>query len=225
MKTKEFKKTKGITLISLVVTIVVLLILAGISIVTLTGENGIITRAQRAKETTEVAKFREAAQLAYMEAYTDNAKNGGYTVDIADVVAKLVADQPEYNGKITDATGGTVIAIEARIGEKVVNEANPVVIAKNGEKTIAIVPTFPTGTGGAKYVELDGKYYLVTISGGEVVLGEGTSEPPTVTNKLEIENEESLQNIGAEIIENTLQVKITTGTTETDENIVIKYGG
>ena len=39
MGTKDFKKTKGITLISLVVSIVVLLILAGVSIVTLTGEN------------------------------------------------------------------------------------------------------------------------------------------------------------------------------------------
>ena len=39
MKTKDFKRTKGITLISLVVSIVVLLILAGVSIVTLTGEN------------------------------------------------------------------------------------------------------------------------------------------------------------------------------------------
>ena len=39
METKDLKRTKGITLISLVVTIVVLLILAGVSIVTLTGEN------------------------------------------------------------------------------------------------------------------------------------------------------------------------------------------
>ena len=39
MITKDFRGTKGITLISLIVSIVVLLILAGISIVTLTGEN------------------------------------------------------------------------------------------------------------------------------------------------------------------------------------------
>ena len=39
MITKDLKSTKGITLISLVVSIVVLLILAGVSIVTLTGEN------------------------------------------------------------------------------------------------------------------------------------------------------------------------------------------
>lgn len=39
MKTKDFKRTKGITLISLIVSIVVLLILAGIAINTLSGEN------------------------------------------------------------------------------------------------------------------------------------------------------------------------------------------
>lgn len=39
MRTKEFKETKGITLIALIITIIVLLILAGVSIMTLTGEN------------------------------------------------------------------------------------------------------------------------------------------------------------------------------------------
>ena len=42
-------KTKGITLIALVITIIVLLILAGISIATLMGENGIVEKAQKAK--------------------------------------------------------------------------------------------------------------------------------------------------------------------------------
>ena len=47
----DFKKSmKGITLIALVITIIVLLILAGVSIATLTGENGILTRAQEAKK-------------------------------------------------------------------------------------------------------------------------------------------------------------------------------
>ena len=51
MKTNE----KGITLIALVITIIVLLILAGVSISMLTGDNGIITQAQRAKELTEAS--------------------------------------------------------------------------------------------------------------------------------------------------------------------------
>lgn len=56
------KKEKGITLIALVITIVVLLILAGVSIATLTGQNGILTRAQNAKEETEKASVIERAQ-------------------------------------------------------------------------------------------------------------------------------------------------------------------
>ena len=48
-ETKKFQN--GITLIALVITIIVLLILAGVSIATLTGENGILTRANDAKTT------------------------------------------------------------------------------------------------------------------------------------------------------------------------------
>ncbi len=47
---KTNKNNKGITLTALVVTIIVLLILATISIVVFTGENGIIDRANKAKE-------------------------------------------------------------------------------------------------------------------------------------------------------------------------------
>ena len=47
------KEERGITLIALVITIIVLLILAGISMAMLTGENGILTQVQNAKERTE----------------------------------------------------------------------------------------------------------------------------------------------------------------------------
>ena len=62
---KEIKKqTKGITLIALVITIIVLLILAGVSIAMLTGDNGILTQAQNAKERTEEAGAIEKVELA-----------------------------------------------------------------------------------------------------------------------------------------------------------------
>ena len=61
---KDFRASnKGITLIALVITIIVLLILAGVSIAMLTGDNGIITQAQNAKEKTEEARIREEQQL------------------------------------------------------------------------------------------------------------------------------------------------------------------
>ena len=55
-------KSRGITLIALVVTIIVLLILAGISISMLTGQNGILNRAVEAKEKTQVANEKEQYQ-------------------------------------------------------------------------------------------------------------------------------------------------------------------
>ena len=64
VKTKAFKSTKGITLIALVVTIIILLILAGVSIAMLTGNNGVLTQGKRAKEETEIAEEKEAISLA-----------------------------------------------------------------------------------------------------------------------------------------------------------------
>ena len=74
MKTKEMKRrgTRGITLIALVVTIVVLLILAGTAIAMLTGDSGIMTNAQKAKMSTELAGYKEEVELYKAEKYMEN---------------------------------------------------------------------------------------------------------------------------------------------------------
>lgn len=61
------KKDKGITLIALVITIIVLLILATISVSTLMGDNGILTKANEAKIKHEHTSVTEAISLAYAE--------------------------------------------------------------------------------------------------------------------------------------------------------------
>ncbi len=61
---KQKNKQTGITLIALVVTIIVLIILAGVSISMVVGDNGIITQAQRAKEETANATEKEKIELA-----------------------------------------------------------------------------------------------------------------------------------------------------------------
>ena len=70
---KKINKNKGITLIALVVTIIVLLILAGISISMLTGQNGILNRASEAKEKTEQAEKDELDKMATMESMIQTA--------------------------------------------------------------------------------------------------------------------------------------------------------
>ena len=70
MKTKEMK---GITLVALVVTIVVLLILAGVSINSVLGENGIIIKAKEAAEKTDAAQEREMIERNLLEQELENS--------------------------------------------------------------------------------------------------------------------------------------------------------
>ncbi|MFR0823516.1 MAG: hypothetical protein ACLSHH_07945 [Clostridia bacterium] len=66
-------KEKGVTLIALVITIIVLIILAGVAINALVGENGIITQAQRAKNDTEEGKKEEESGLLSLEEQINQA--------------------------------------------------------------------------------------------------------------------------------------------------------
>ncbi len=73
MKNK-LKERKGITLIALVITIIVLLILAGVSIAMLTGENGILNQANKAKTETEYKGAEEKVKLAIMGSRADDGQ-------------------------------------------------------------------------------------------------------------------------------------------------------
>ena len=86
---------KGITLIALVITIIVLLILAGVSIAMLTGQNGILTQAQNSKTTTENKSAEEKVKLAVMGARADD---GTLTV------GKLRTELANYGGTVEGDT-------------------------------------------------------------------------------------------------------------------------
>lgn len=73
MEIKNIKQTNGITLIALVITIIVLLILAGVAISMLSGKNGILNRATDAKKRTEESNEFEKIKLAEMAAMTNES--------------------------------------------------------------------------------------------------------------------------------------------------------
>ena len=89
------KEERGITLIALVVTIVVLLILAGITISLVFGSNGVIQKAQDSKEQTEIGEMREKLEMAKVPVYADG--NGSYKV-------QDYWDRIESEGLIADKT-------------------------------------------------------------------------------------------------------------------------
>lgn len=89
------RNNKGITLIALVITIIVLLILAGVSIAMLTGNNGILSQATNATSQTQVSAAEEAIKLAVANIITENqgTPSGGYTKALFDAsIAKINTD-------------------------------------------------------------------------------------------------------------------------------------
>ena len=90
-------KQKGITLIALVVTIVVLLILAGISISMLGGENGIITKAKKSKDETTLGEIKEEINVAWGKVYIDKNLEG---IDINEQASRLKDILKEKDKKV-----------------------------------------------------------------------------------------------------------------------------
>ena len=88
-------RKNGITLIALVVTIIVLLILAGITISLVFGSNGVIQKAQDSKEQTKIGEMREKLEMAKVPVYADG--NGLYKV-------QDYWDRIESEGLIADKT-------------------------------------------------------------------------------------------------------------------------
>ena len=72
---KKMKEEKGITLVALTVTIIVLLILAGVSISVLTWGNGILTKTSKAKVKAELASYKEEIELFKLG---ETSKNNGF---------------------------------------------------------------------------------------------------------------------------------------------------
>ena len=68
-----FKQEKGVTLVALVITIIVLLILAGVSISMVAGDNGVLTRASKSSKKTKYGAAVEAVNLACADLQSDYA--------------------------------------------------------------------------------------------------------------------------------------------------------
>ncbi len=120
------KNQKGITLIALVITIIVLLILAGVTIAMLTGENGILNQATTARDTNTKAEIEERINIELNAMYSkalagsasfefdttsDKAQieanlGTGYTVEVETNSVTITAPA---NSGLTTATGSVTV--------------------------------------------------------------------------------------------------------------------
>ena len=99
------KNNKGITLIALVITIIVLLILAGVAIAMLSGENGILTRASDSKVANEIGAKKDEVNMAAAEAITEYYEDK-YVTELTG--ANLKDIQTKITEKVTAGTTGDI---------------------------------------------------------------------------------------------------------------------
>ena len=136
---------KGITLIALVVTVVVLIILAGVSINAVLGDNGIIKKANQAASVTKEAEVKEAINRTILEFYLTN--------DYETLEDFLKAKVTE--GKIDSVTknaDGTLTVKKGEYSETVENKTNSSGGSSSGGSTGGETQTPEITTGEAKVV-------------------------------------------------------------------------
>ena len=150
-----YKNTNGITLITLVITIIVLLILAGVSIAMLTGQNEILTQAQNAKTATEQASAKEKIELAVTGAI-GQTKEGILTVE------NLKTELENYKGTVEGDTFPVTVKVDGK--NFLVNANGKVVSTENS--TLGIV----TGSEEKNTTVKDGLGNQVVVPAGFKVL-------------------------------------------------------
>ena len=174
MKSRKFFKNNGITLVSLVVTIIVLIILAGTSINLLLGKNGIITMAKQAKENTELAKIEE--ETALNELYTQIETEGGTSGGISyDAIAKLV----EFKEKIAQAI--TTAGIETSKDDSVETMVNNIEQLPDSNESVYYV----TLSDGYKLPVPKGFYYVGGTKSSGAVISDNEDDKNKYANDLD----------------------------------------
>ena len=108
-KMLKINGNKGITLIALVITIIVLLILAAVTIATITGENGILSRANIARKKVDIAQAKEKIELAIIELRAEEESKGNtiqkqdlLKIDSEEISVKILEEESE-EGYIAEA--------------------------------------------------------------------------------------------------------------------------
>ncbi len=142
------KENQGITLIALVITIIVLLILAGVSIASLAGEGGILNKATKAETQNNQATIEEEIKLAYNAVQMDSIMNGWDINKKAEELQKELRKQDEkaivtvfqtdllisYKGyEITIYTDGKIEIEDPNLGEKPTGEVTILTTGENVE--------------------------------------------------------------------------------------------
>ncbi len=158
MKCNE-KVEKGITLIALIITIIVLLILAGVSISLVMGNKGILGRAEEASIISKIKEIEEIARLLYMDRKIDEILEGD-EAKIAGVMSDL-----KEKGYIIRQEGG-----ENKIVTGIVLSQENITIERNTQKEVKYTLIYEQGTTIKYFAEVEGQYYEIEFDNENITI-------------------------------------------------------
>ena len=139
------KQETGITLLALAITIIILLILAGITINAITGDNGIIGNAGQAKEETEIANEKEIVEKATVQAMGNNKYGNIEEDELQEQLNKETGEGKtdateigeEFEVVFNESNRYYIVDKDGNIGEaqKIIKDKNPgdITVGKDGE--------------------------------------------------------------------------------------------
>ena len=214
---------KGITLIALVITIIVLIILAGISISLVLGENGTITKAKQAKTETEQAEQNEEIGLNETSKYIEEMGASGGTTNPPETIKTVEEvkggdyfEKPttvkDSNGNLIKVPEGFKIAEDSGINvtEGIVIEDNDIITGIGNNRGNQYV-WVPVGTGIKK---ADGTTVDITL--GRYAFANGTSDKDSSGNVLTKGTpilQQSAENYTQEVVINSYFKELTVSRT------------
>ena len=217
LKTAEEKTVKmynkGITLIALVVTIVVLLILAGITITAVLSEGGIFNTAKNAKITQERAEIMDAATIAYAAAQVEKM-----TTTTNKTVEELTAEEltkQGYNIKTVNTSDTTIQLSEEYIELEALGESETVNIISQESNSKSF------------YVLLSNEYYELKMQDKKILLEQEPTDigelENTVDTELKISSTDTNGNI-INILNDKDTIEIFPGENEGEVTVTVEKG-
>ena len=203
-------KNSGITLISLIVTIIILLILAGVTLNLVLGENGIIGRAEKAVNLNNLAQIEEQTNITYADLLLKSFTSQGVYSDpsLSDVLDKLKNENYIQNYGFSISSTVTGISIDQ----------DSFYLAKGGKNFIHALLARTSEEGGDYYIEINGKNFLVHKESDKIVIDKEEAEINELTVKSSDESVATVSSDGLTITVNASSSK------QGNSTITVSYG-
>ena len=207
---KGRKKQNAITLIALVLTIIIMLILSGVTLNLVFGEAGIIGRTEKTVDIAEIARVEDQANMTYSDLLI-----GGYA-------SQWVYSEPTFNELLDNLKNENYIqnygfSISSTVTGISIDK-DSFYLAKGGKNFIHALLERTSEEGGDYYVEIDGKNFLVHKESDKIVIDKEPAEINELTVKSSNENVVTVSSDGLTITANASSSKTGNST------ITVSYG-